>query len=104
MHAENITASKASATAASVPVRTLSTASLLSPCPGLESGTPWKVSLPAPLLPGYSGEPAFSFERLFQRGGVREDSVDLGLLSLRASLAFCLLLEHSPVPWHLSGV
>jgi len=35
------------------PVRTLSTASLISPCPGFESGTLSKASLPPPLLIGY---------------------------------------------------
>ena len=34
-------------------VRTLSTASLISRCPGFEIGTLWKASLPPPLLIGY---------------------------------------------------
>src|SRR6266568_5708955 len=34
-------------------IRTLSTASLISPCPGFESGTLSKASLPLPLLTGY---------------------------------------------------
>src|SRR6266567_8007017 len=46
--------SKASAMAARVPIRTLSTASLISPCPGFENGTLWKASLPPPLLTGQS--------------------------------------------------
>src|SRR5205823_5428229 len=80
----------------------------VTPCAPTDGRAQWRARSDAPYPPSlihYSGELAFSFERLFQRGrGLRQDSVDLELLSLSCFLPFAGTFSNAVASkWSMNG-